>query len=63
MKLLTTQKAMERKTLQIRLRDKIRNEEIRGRASFKDAYNDARERKLRWADHIARRGDNRWTEK
>ena len=63
MKLLTTQRAMERKVLQIRLRDRIRNEEIRKRTLFKDAYDDATERKLRWAGHVARRHDNRWTQK
>jgi hypothetical protein len=60
-KLQTTQRAMERQILRIKLRDKVRNEEIRRKTRLKDAYIDAQERKIRWAGHIARRADNRWT--
>ena len=52
---------MERKVLGVRLIDKVKSDEIRKQTMFKDAAQDARERKLRWAGHIARRQDNRWT--
>uniref|UniRef100_A0A914C7M2 Endonuclease-reverse transcriptase n=1 Tax=Acrobeloides nanus TaxID=290746 RepID=A0A914C7M2_9BILA len=47
--------------LGVRLIDKVKSDEIRKQTMFKDAAQDARERKLRWAGHIARRQDNRWT--
>uniref|UniRef100_A0A914E9Z2 F-box domain-containing protein n=1 Tax=Acrobeloides nanus TaxID=290746 RepID=A0A914E9Z2_9BILA len=57
-KLQTTQRAMERKVLGVRLIDKVKSDEIRTQTMFKDAAQDARKRKLRWAGHIARRQDN-----
>uniref|UniRef100_A0A914DB83 Reverse transcriptase domain-containing protein n=1 Tax=Acrobeloides nanus TaxID=290746 RepID=A0A914DB83_9BILA len=60
-KLQTTQRAMERKVLGVRLIDKVKSDEIRKQTMFKDAAQDARERKLEWAEHIVRRQDNRWT--
>ena len=60
-KLQTTQRAMERRVLGIRLAQKIPNTTIRQRTEFKDAYIDALQRKFRWAGHVARYNDNRWT--
>lgn len=60
-KLTTTQRAMERQLIEVRLKDKIRHEEIRKQTKFKDANEDAMQRKLRWAGHVARMHDNRWT--
>ena len=53
---------MERKILDIKIQDKVTNENIRNETKFKDAE-DAIQRKLRWAGHLARRNDNRWTTK
>lgn len=60
-KLQKTQRAMERRVLGIRLAQKIPSRTIRQRTNFKDVYMDAVERKFRWAGHVARREDNRWT--
>lgn len=40
---------------------KVRNDHSRQKAKFKDAYEDARERKLRWAKHVVHQDDNIWT--
>ena len=53
-KLQTTQQAMERRTLGIKLIQKIPNTTIRKRTKFKDAYIDTLQRKLRWAGHVVR---------
>ncbi|KAI1712838.1 putative uncharacterized transposon-derived protein F52C9.6 [Ditylenchus destructor] len=60
-RLRTTQRAMERRILGISLRDKITSNSIRQQTQFQDAVEEAKKRKLRWAGHIARREDNRWT--
>ncbi|CAF1595545.1 unnamed protein product [Rotaria magnacalcarata] len=60
-KLQTTQRAIERRVLGIKLVQKIPNNIIPQRTKFKGAYIDALQRKFRWADHVARREDNRWT--
>jgi hypothetical protein len=60
-KLKTAQHAMERKMLHITLRDKVKNTEIRLRTKVKDIIQKIKEAKWRWAGHVARRDDNRWT--
>ncbi|CAF4249111.1 unnamed protein product [Rotaria socialis] len=60
-KLQTTQRAIERRVLGIKLVQKIPNNIIRQRTKFKDAYIDALQRKFRWAGHVARREANRIT--
>jgi len=61
--LAITQRTMERRILGIRLNDRNKNVDIRTTTKFKGATEDALQRKLRWAGHIARRSDNRWTTK
>ena len=51
-KLQTTQRAMERRTLGIKLIQKIPSTTTRKRTKFKDAYIDTLQRKLRWAGHV-----------
>ncbi len=60
-KLRTTQRAMERAMLHISIRDKVRCEDIRKRTGVKDIIYKIKQAKWRWAGHIARRTDNRWT--
>ncbi|KAH7666357.1 hypothetical protein AAVH_43283, partial [Aphelenchoides avenae] len=60
-KLSTTERAMERRVLGITMWDQERNEAVRERTGFADAVMEARKRKLRWAGHVARRDDGRWT--
>jgi hypothetical protein len=61
--LITTQRAMERQMLHISLRDKIRHSEIRKKTKVKDILEKIKEAKWRWAGHVARRQDNRWTKR
>lgn len=60
-KLETTQRAMERNMLGVSLRDKIRNTELRRRTKVRDIVEEVAKMKWRWAGHIARYDDNRWT--
>ena len=62
-KLQTAQRAMERKMLHVTLRDKIKNTEIRRQTQVKDIMVKLKEAKWRWAGHLARREDNRWTKR
>ena len=62
-KLRTAQHAMERRMLNITLRDKVRNSEITIKTKVKDIIEKTKEAKWRWAGHVARRDDNRWTKR
>ena len=62
-KLMTAQRAMERRMLNITIRDKSRNSEIRKQTKVKDVMLKIREAKWRWAGHLIRREDNRWTKR
>jgi hypothetical protein len=58
--LQVTQRKMERKILQITMKDHIRNSEIRRKAQVKDAAGTAQIMKWRWAAHAVRLGHCRW---
>ena len=58
-KLITAQRAMERRMLHITIRDKIRNSEIRKQTQVKDIMQKIKEAKWRWAGHLMRREDSR----
>ena len=60
-KLRTTQRAMERRMMGITLKDRVRNEEIRRRTGLKDVVIEAKHLKWKWAGHVIRRPDNRWS--
>ena len=60
-KLEVSQRAMERKMLNIKLKDKIRNTVIRQRTQIKDVTEKITKTKWSWAGDIARMTDNRWT--
>ena len=60
-KLRTSQKAMERKMLDLKLKDKIPCSEIRKRTKIIDIIEYTLKQKWKWAGHIARLKDNRWT--
>ena len=59
-KLAVTQRAIERRMLNIRRRD-IHNEKIRTVTKVRDANDLARRAKHHWAGHICRLTDHRWT--
>ena len=60
-KLRTAQRAMERKMLDLKLKDKIPCSEIRKRTKIIDIIEYTLKQKWKWAGHIARLKDNRWT--
>ena len=60
-KLRTAQRAMERKMLDLKLKDKIPCLEIRKRTKIIDIIEYTLKQKWKWAGHIARLKDNRWT--
>ena len=60
-KLRTAQRAMERKMLDLKLKDKIPCAEIRKRTKIIDIIEYTLKQKWKWASHIARLKDNRWT--
>ena len=62
-KLAAAQRSMERSTLNIALRDKIRNETIRAKTKVKDVTKESREKKSSWAGHVARMKNDRWAKK
>ena len=57
----TSQWAMERRTLNVKLKDRIRNTIIRQRTRVADIVQYVTNTKWKWAGHIARMKDNRWT--
>ena len=60
-RLAVAERAMERRMLKISIRDKIKNETIREMSGVQDIVLEARRSKMRWAGHVARLKDNRWT--
>ena len=60
-KLRVMQRAMERRMLKVTRRDRIRNEEIRRRTKLKDVITVATALKWKWAGHVIRRSDDRWS--
>ena len=57
------QRAMERKMLDLKLEDKIPCSEIRKRTKIIDIIEYTLKQKWKWAGHIARLKDNRWTKR
>ena len=62
-KVRTAQRAMERKMLGLTLLDKVSCKKIREKTGVKDVLEFVLEMKWRWAGHIGRMSDNRWTYK
>ncbi|XGW22350.1 hypothetical protein V3C99_004961 [Haemonchus contortus] len=60
-RLASTQRAMERVMCGITLMHKIPAHEIRRRTGVKDVIENIYDSKKRWAGHVARLNDNRWT--
>ena len=60
-KLETSQRAMERRMLNVKLKDRIRNTIIRQRTIVTDIVQYVTNTKWKWAGHIARMKDKRWT--
>ena len=62
-RLRKAQRAMERKMLKAKLKDKIPCREIRAKTNIKDVVKFAAKQKWKWAGHVARLNDNRWTKR
>ena len=62
-KLRTAQRSMERKMLKIRIQDKVPCRKIRDKTGLKIIVNFAANQKWKWAGHVARMHDNRWTQR
>ena len=62
-KLRTAQKGMEKSMLGISLRDRKRASWVREKTKVNDILVAIKEQKWRWAGHVARREDNRWTKR
>ena len=62
-KIRSMQRAMERKILQIKLKDKIPHRDIRKQTNFEDVQKHIGKQKWRWAGHVGRMHDNRWTKR
>ncbi|GFS25595.1 endonuclease-reverse transcriptase [Elysia marginata] len=60
-KLRVAQRAMERKMLGLKLTDKISCKEIRNKTQVSDIAQYIAKQKWKWAGHVARIQDNRWT--
>ena len=60
-RLRTAQRAIKRKMLDLKLKDKITCSEIRKRTKIIDIIEYTLKQKWKWAGHIARLKDNRWT--
>ena len=59
-KLRTAQRAMERKMLNLEIKDKVPYTEIRKRTTVQDIVQFVLKQKWKWAGHVARLDDNQW---
>ena len=62
-KIVTCQRGLERSMLNIRRRQKVRHTKIKNILKSTDALIHARTLKWRWAGHVARIQDDRWTKR
>ena len=62
-KLRVTERAMERILIGVTRRDRVRNQDLRNKTRVKDILQEIKSKKWRWAGHLARRKDDRWTHK
>ncbi|KAE9420894.1 hypothetical protein Angca_003982, partial [Angiostrongylus cantonensis] len=63
--LIVIGRALKRTMLEVsrftQVRDRIRNSDLRQGSNMKDAVLYAKQSKMRWAGHVMRMNDNRWT--
>ena len=60
-KLAVTQRAIERRMVGVKWTDRVSNEQLRAMTRVEDVVDLADKSKKRWAGHLARRTDDRWT--
>ena len=61
LKLAETERAIERRMIGVQQTDHVRNEQLRAMTRVDDAVDLANKAKKRWAGHLMRRTDERWT--
>ncbi|CAM4690395.1 unnamed protein product [Leuciscus chuanchicus] len=61
LKLAVTERAIERRMIGVQQTDHVRNEQLRAMTRVDDAVDLANKAKKRWAGHLMRRTDERWT--
>lgn len=61
LKIRTTQRAMERSILKIKRSQKLNSKSIRDKTKLQDALSQTLRLKWRWAGHLSRYKDKRWT--
>ena len=59
--LAVAQRKMERRIIGITYRDRKTNLWVRSQTNVEDILRSAKEKKWRWAGHVSRMRDNRWT--
>ena len=62
-KLRVTERAMERIMVGVTRKDRVKNSELREKTNVRDIITEIKTKKWRWAGHLSRRLDNRWTNK
>ena len=62
-KIRSIQRSMERKILQIKLKDKIPHRDIRKKTNFEDVLKHIGKQKWRWSGLVGRMHDKRWTKR
>jgi hypothetical protein len=62
-KIKSCQRSMERSIISVKKSQKIRHSTIRNKTNLIDAVTYAKRLKWKWAGHVARMQDNRWTNK
>lgn len=62
-KIVTTQRAMERSTLKLKLKHKRTNRDIRNTTKVIDALHHCKMLKWKWAGHVSRMDGDRWTKR
>ena len=60
-KLRVTERAMEMIMVGVAKKDRVRNENLRKKTNARDIIQEIKTKKWRWAGHLARRHDKRWT--
>ena len=62
-RLARTQRKMERSLLNIKLVEKVSNEELRRKTNFMDVVEVCKKKKWKWAGHVQRMKNDRWTKR
>jgi len=60
-KLRVTERAMERIMIGVTRKDRVTNQNLREKTNVQDIIKEIKIKKWRWAGHLARQHDNRWT--